>query len=167
MADVEMTECTLNNVEQISQGTIVQRQIEETTYKKILPKVHNDSVHEFEIESAENYIELNKTKVEVKLRMKNWLINYPIATLFKDVEIKLNDETITSGSSNFADRAIIEVMLTYNTDAVNSWLKAHTNESKIVTFRGKLHEDLFNQPKPFPSGNRLYIKFTRNNSKYC
>ena len=41
----------------------------------------------------------------------------------------------------------------------------HTKESKIVTFRGKLHEDLFNQPKPLP--NRLYIKFTRNNSKYC
>ena len=126
MADVEMTECALSNVEQMSQGTMVQRQIEEATYEKVLPKVYNDSVHEFEIESAGNYIELNKTEVEVQLRIKKadgtnlaatdnvGLINYPIASLFKHVEIKLNDETITRGSSNYADRAIMEVMLTYN-----------------------------------------------------
>ena len=36
------------------------------------------------------------------------LINYPIASLFKHVEIKLNDETITRGSSNYADSAIME-----------------------------------------------------------
>ena len=209
MADVEMTECALSNVEQMSQGTMVQRQIEEAIYEKVLPKVLNDSVHEFEIERPGNYIELNKTEVEVQLRIKKadgtnltatdnvGLINYPIASLFKHVEIKLNDETITSGSSNYADRAIMEVMLTYNKDAVNSWLQAggfeydtagkmdvanpgaadgnaglkkrakHTNESKIVTYRGKLHEDIFHQPKPLPSGNRLYIKFTRNNNKYC
>ena len=209
MADVEMTECALSNVEHMSQGTMVQRQIEEATYEKILPKVHNDSVHEFEIENAEHYIELNKTEVEVKLRIKKadgtnlaaadnvGLINYPIASLFKDVEITLNDQTITSGSSNYADRAIMEVLLTYNKDAVNSWLQAggfeydtagkmdeanpgaadgnaglkkrakHTKESKVLILRGKLHEDLFNQPKPLPNNNRLYIKFTRNNDKYC
>ena len=209
MADVEMTECALSNVDLMSQGTMVQRQIEEATYEKILPKLHNDSVYEFEIKNAEHYIELNKTEVEVKLRIKKGdgndlvaadkvgLINYPITTLFKDVEITLNEQTITSGSSNYADRAIMEVLLTYNKDAVNSWLQAggfeydtagkmdvadpsaadgneglkkraaYTSASKIVTLRGKLHEDLFNQPKPLPNNNRLYIKFTRNSDKYC
>ena len=93
-------------------------------------------MHEFEIESAGNYIELNKTELEVMLRIKKangtnlapadnvGLINYPIPSLFKHVKIKLNNETITSGSSNYADRAIMEVMLTYNKDAVNSWLQA-------------------------------------------
>ena len=70
MADVEMTECALSNVDLMSQGTMVQRQIEEATYEKILPKLHNDSVYEFEIKNAEHYIELNKTEVEVKLRIK-------------------------------------------------------------------------------------------------
>ena len=94
MADVEMTECALSNVEQMSQGTMVQRQIEEATNQKILPKVH-----EFEIEKAEHYTELNKTEVEVMLRIKKadgtnlapadnvGLINYSIASLFKHFEI--------------------------------------------------------------------------------
>ena len=109
MADVEMTECALSNVDLMSQGTMVQRQIEEATYEKILPKLHNNSVYEFEIKNAEHYIELNKTEVEVKLRIKKGdgndlvaadkvgLINYPITTLFKDVEITLNEQTIASG----------------------------------------------------------------------
>ena len=136
MADVEMTECALSNVDLMSQGTMVQRQIEEATYEKILPKLHNNSVYEFEIKNAEHYIELNKTEVELKLRIKKGngndlvaedkvgFINYPIATMFKGVEITLNEQTITSGSSNYADRAIMEVLLTYNKDAVNSWLQA-------------------------------------------
>ena len=209
MPDVEMTECALSNVENMSQGPMVQRQIEDGTYEKIIPKVYNDSVQEFEIESADHYIELNKTEVEVKMRIKKadktnlvaadnvGLINYPVASLFKDVEIQLNNETITSGSSNYADRAIMEILLTYNKDAVNSWLRAggfeydtagkmdkanpneadgnaglkerakYSKESKEVTVRGKLHEDLFNQPKPLPSKNRLYIKFTRSKDSYC
>ena len=112
MPDVEMTECALSNVENMSQGPMVQRQIEDGTYEKIIPKVYNDSVQEFEIESADHYIELNKTEVEVKLRIKKadktnlvaadnvGLINYPFASLFKDVEIQLNNEMIASGSSN-------------------------------------------------------------------
>ena len=103
---------------------------------KKIHKVHNDSVHEFEIENAKHYIELNKTEVEVMLRIKKAdgtnlapadnveLINYLIASLFKDIEIKHNDETITSGLSNYADRAIMEVLLTYNRDAVKRWLLA-------------------------------------------
>ena len=55
-------------------------------------------------------------------------------------------------------------------DAVNGGLKAraeYSKESKLVTVRGKLHEDLFNQPRPLSSNNNLHIRFTRNKDKYC
>ena len=211
MADVEMVECALSNVDEMTQGAMVQRQIEEADYETVLPHVQNDSVIEFNIESSDCFIELNKTEVEVKFRIKKTdgtnldandkvdLINYAIASLFKDVEIQLNGKTITHGSSNYAERAIMEVLMTYNRDAVESWLRAglfhkdkagkmdvadpsaaddaandglkaraeYSNESKLVTVRGKLHEDLFNQPRPLPNNNRLYIKFTRNKDSYC
>ena len=211
MADVEMVECALSNVEEMTQGAMVQRQIEEANYETVLPHVQNDSVIEFNIESSDSFIELNKTEVEVKFRIKKadgtnlgaddkvGLVNYAVASLFKDVEIQLNGKTITHGSSNYAERAIMEVLMTYNRDAVESWLRAglfhkdtagkmdaadpsaadgvvntglkaraeYSNESKLVTVRGKLHEDLFNQPRPLPSNNRLDIKFTRNKDAYC
>ena len=43
----------------------------------------------------------------------------------------------------------------------------HSKESKLVTARGKLHEDFFNQPHPLPSNSRLCIRFKRNKDQYC
>ena len=55
-------------------------------------------------------------------------------------------------------------------DVVNHGLKTRTEYSKLsrlVTVRGKLHEDLFNQSRPLPAGNKLSIKFARNKDAYC
>ena len=49
-------------------------------------------------------------------------INYPIATLFSSVEVKLNNKTITYSSSNYAERSIMEILMTYTSDAFNGWL---------------------------------------------
>ena len=211
MADVDMQECTLSNVDEMMQSAMVQRQIERASYMTVLPKVVNNSVIEFEINNPDCFLELNKTEVEVKYRIKKadgtnltaedrvGTINYTAASLFSSVEVKLNNKTITHGSSNYAERAIMEVLMTYNHDALNSWLGAghfekdtagrmdvadpsaadnaanhglkkraeYSKESKLVTVRGKLHEDLFNQPRPLPSNSRLYIRFTRNKDQYC
>ena len=43
----------------------------------------------------------------------------------------------------------------------------HSKGSKLVTVCSKLHEDFFNQPSPFPSNSRLYIRFTPNKDQYC
>ena len=51
MADVDMQECTLSNVDDMMQSTMVQRQIEGASYMMVLPKVVNSSVMEFEINS--------------------------------------------------------------------------------------------------------------------
>ena len=211
MVDVDMQECTLSNVDDMMQSAMVQRQIEGASYMTVLPKVVNSSVIEFEINNPECFLELNKTEVEVKYRIKKadgtnltaedrvGTINYTAASLFSSVEVKLNNKTITYGSSNYAERAIMEVLMTYNHDALNSWLGAghfekdtagrmdvadpsaadnaanhglkkraeYSKESKLVTVRGKLHEDLFNQPRPLPSNSRLYLRFTRNKDQYC
>ena len=69
----------------------------------VLPKVMNNSVIEFEINNQECFLELNKTEVEVKYRIKKsdgtnltadhvGTINYPIASLFSSVEVKLNNK---------------------------------------------------------------------------
>ena len=211
MTDIDMQECTLSNVDEMMQSAMVQRQIEGASYMTVLPKVMNNSVIEFEINNQECFLELNKTEVEVKYRIKKsdgtnltaedhvGTINYPIASLFSSVEVKLNNKTITYGSSNYAERAIMEVLMTYNHDALKSWLSAghfvkdtagrmdaadpnaadnvvnhglkrraqYSRESRLVTVRGKLHEDLFNQPRPLPKNNSLYIRFTRNKDQYC
>ena len=209
MGDVEMNECALSNVEEMNQGAMVQRQIEKAEYETVSPHNKNDSVIEFKYVSEDCFIELNKTEIEVKLKIKKadgkdlegtdnvGLINYAVATLFKDVEIQVNGKTITEGSSNYAERAIMEVLLTYGRDAEKTWLHTggfskdtagkmdvanpsaadgnaglkeraeYSKESRVVTLRGKLHEDLFNQPKPLPNKNRLDIKFTRHDDKYC
>ena len=118
MADVDMQECTLSNVDDMMQSTMVQRQIEGASYMMVLPKDVNISVIEFEINSPECFLELNKTEVEVKYRIKKadgtnltaedhvGTINYPVASLFSSVEVKLNDKTVTYGSSNFFEANI-------------------------------------------------------------
>ena len=136
MVDVNMQECTLSNVGDMLRGAMVQRQIEDSTYTTILPKVINESAIKFEISNPDCFLELNKTEVEVKFRIKKvdgtnltaddhvGIINYPIASLFDNVEIKLNNKTITYGSSNYAERSVMEVLLSYNQDAMRSWLQA-------------------------------------------
>ena len=43
----------------------------------------------------------------------------------------------------------------------------HSKLSKAVTVRAKLHGDMFNQPRPLPSGNELKIKFSRQKDSFC
>ena len=100
----------------------------------VLPRLINDSVIEFDINNADSYLELNKTEIEIKFRIKKegetnltaeehvGTIDYTIATLISSVEVKLNSKTITYGSSNYAERSIMEILMKYTSDSVNSWL---------------------------------------------
>ena len=95
---------------------------------------------------------------------------------------------------NYAERAIMETLLTYGIDASKNWLQAglfykdtagkmdsgdptqengnlglkqraeFTSKSKLATVRGKLHLDIFNQPKPLINNSRLHVKLTQNNA---
>ena len=70
LVDFDMQECTLSNVDDMMRGIMMQRQIEGSSYTTVLPRLVNDSVIEFEINYAASYLELNKTVVEAKFRIK-------------------------------------------------------------------------------------------------
>ena len=211
MIDVEMESVGLSNIREMEKGATTQYDIEKGAYEKIGPRVKNDSTFEFEIHNSKSAIELNKTEVGLKLRVQKadgtnleatdhvGLVNYAIASLFNNLEIKLNNKTITHGSSNYAERAIMEVLLSYNEDAVKSWLQAglyekdtagrmdaadpsagddvvnhglkkrseHTKLSRLLTLRGKLHEDIFHQGRFLPPGVKMELRFSRNSDAYC
>ena len=53
--------------------------------------------------------------------------------------------------------------------AVNEGLKARAAliaESKLVTVRGRLHLDIFNQPKPLVKNSRMVLRFQKNDNDY-
>ena len=130
MTDIHMSECALSNVNEMTQGAMVQRQIEGSTVMAKRPTIMNDSGIEFEVKNPDSFIELNKTEIEITYSITKangdnleatdnvGPVNYPIASFFENVEIKLNDKTITHGSSNYAERANMEVLMTYNRDAL-------------------------------------------------
>ena len=86
----------------MTHSTPVQRQIEESIYQVLQPFNKQGKTIEFYIKEDQYYIELNKTEVEVKFKIvkedgsnleatdKVGAINYIGATLFENVEIKLN-----------------------------------------------------------------------------
>ena len=211
MIDVDMESAGLSNIREAGQSATTQWDLEKGSYEKIGPRVKNDVNMEFEIHSADSDIELNKTEVGIKLRVQKadgtnldetdhvGLVNYPIASLFNNLEIKLNNKTITHGSSNYAERANMEVLLSYTEEAAKSWLQAslyekdtagrmdaadpsaaddvvnhglkkrseHTKRSRLLTLRGKLHEDIFHQGRHLPAGVKMDLRFSRNSDDYC
>ena len=209
--DGDDMECTLSNVDEINSGAMVQQQISEAHWEKILPTVKNGNVIEFEIETHDEYVELNRTNVEIKFRVKKSdgtnlaagdkisIINNIVGTMFRDIDVVLNTETISHSGSNLAQRAMIEDIVSYGVDASKGWMQcggffkdtagqmdnldpnpaagvavneglkaraALIAESKLVTVRGRLHLDIFNQPKPLVKNSRMVLRFQKNDDNY-
>ena len=128
-------ECTLSTVDEINSGAMVQQQIEDAHWEVVLPTVKNSNMIEFEIQSHNEYVELNRTNVEIKFRVKKGngdnlavgdkvsIINNIGATMFQDIEVNLNGETISYSSSNLAERGMIEDIVSYGTDASKGWMQ--------------------------------------------
>ena len=53
---------------------------------------------------------------------KAGLVNYPIASLFQQVDVLLNGKLISSSTNTYAYRAMLEVLLGYDQGAKNSYL---------------------------------------------
>ncbi|MCP4094646.1 MAG: hypothetical protein GY748_00220, partial [Planctomycetaceae bacterium] len=132
----EGMECNLSSLDDMTAGALVQYKIIDGAYESISPTTSNSSMIEFRVHSAEHFIELDKTELEILFRIKKAdganldvnekvsIINYPGATLFQDIEVVLNDKTITYAGSNYAERAIMETLLSFGKDAGTSWLQA-------------------------------------------
>ncbi|XP_073529914.1 uncharacterized protein F54H12.2-like [Phyllobates terribilis] len=159
--------------------------------------------------SGEYYYDLNNTLLNVQCRIlkqdgmvlaagtRVGLINYPIATLFNQVDITLGDCLISQSDNLYSYRAYIETLLNYSTQALRSQFtaglfykdtaghhqttvlygenqnhgfacRAHaTRLSRPVELVGLIFGDIFNQPKLILNGLDLKIKLSRNKDSFC
>ena len=119
--------------------------------------------------------------------------NYPIASLFNQVDVILGGKLISSATNTYAHRSILEVLLNYDKEAAESQLgcgffckdtagqmeemdisanpvlntrSEWTKTSKIVELQGRIHSDLF-QEKRILNGVDLTVKLHRHKPEFC
>lgn len=131
-------DCSLSTIDSMTSRSMVQRQITDASYIRIDPtsSVKNSDVIEFIIHSKDDYFDLHQTELEVKFRIKKAdgsnlgagdkvsIINYPVASLFSNVQVMLNNKEISHGGANYAVRSYLETVLSYGVDASKGWLQA-------------------------------------------
>ena len=116
--------------------------------------------------------------------------NYPIASLFNQVDVILGDKLISSATNTYAHRSILEVAesqlgcglfckdiagqmeeMDITTDPVlNTGLGTRsewTKTSKTVELQGRIHSDIFNQEKLILNGVDLTVKLHRHKPEFC
>lgn len=209
-------ECTLSTLDTLTEDMHTQRQIIASSYVPYTTHNPLDSeMLEFKIYSKGEYFDLNKTEMELEFKITRadgtnlqeadrvGVINYISNTLFETVNVSMNNTPVSHSGSNYAQRAILEMLLNYGRDAVESWAQCGlfykdtpgqmnnvnpnppdvdnapapvntglrerarwSNGSRVVETRGRLHLDVFNQPKVLVNGVELILRFHRNKDEY-
>ena len=202
MMDVDM-ECNLEVIDSMHKGTITQRQILDAKYMTITPDRAETNFPQFTIDSQEKWIDLSQTEISFTLSIARvdgtaisaddniGIINYPAASVFKDISISWNDKTVGYSSSNYAQRAYLEALIAYGRDAKRSWLQnslfykdtaekmdSVTDENKgfkhrfqqikngLVDVRGILHLDVFRQEKFLPNNSKIKLQIRKNDDDF-
>lgn len=141
----------------MASGSMIQRQIIDASYTTIKPtsSVKNSDAIEFIIYSKNHFFDLQATELEVKFRIKKSdgnnldaaskvsIVNYPIGSLFQNVQVLLNNQQISHGGANYALRSYFETLLSYSVGTSKGWLQA-----------GLFHKDTAGQmdnPDPAPA----------------
>ena len=91
---------------------------------------------EFQIEgSGKNYIHLNDSKLEVKVKLtaptggdivtttKVSTVNLPLHSLFQSVKMKIADQVVTDTNNLYPFRALMETLLNYEAAVMKTRLK--------------------------------------------
>ncbi|KAM4048916.1 uncharacterized protein F54H12.2-like [Anomaloglossus baeobatrachus] len=157
--------------------------------------------------SGEYYYDLNNTLLYINCHIVKQdntaigdgarvaFINYPLTTLFNQVDITLGDRLISQSDNLYSYRAYIETLLNYSTQTLSTQFIAglfykdtagHHNDraldglnagfvkraritrnSKTVDLLGPIFGDVFNQPKLVLNGLDLKIKLSRNKDTFC
>jgi hypothetical protein len=185
---------------------LVQDDIIGSTTEAINPinSLQGTRVIEFLVKGNDDFIDLHQTELQLKVRIKNTdnsnlaaaaavaTINYPLATLFEHVDVYLNNDLV-SNTSNYGYKAYMETLLTYSTNATETWLQASgyykdkhdklnvladdntgfkarrdlLETSKTVELIGKIHSELFTQDRLLLNHVDLKLVFTRHNDDFC
>ncbi|XP_068098235.1 uncharacterized protein F54H12.2-like [Hyperolius riggenbachi] len=187
-----------------------QTSIEKSIYVEIQPiaAIADGTPLEFFISgSGEYYYDLNNTLLHITCRIlkadntllqdgaRVALVNYPIASLFSQLDISLGDRLISTSDNLYTYRAYIETLLNYNAQTLATQFTAglfykdtaghfddraldgnnagfikraqFTTRSRSVELVGPIYADVFNQPKLVLNGLDLKIKLTRNKDSFC
>ena len=204
------SECTLADLDLFS-APMTQLSIEDKKYQECQPlsALSDNSPIEFFIpRDGEKYLDLNDTMLHlrVKITEKNGndipadtavsLINYPLNTIFSQCDVILGDRLISQSSATHPYRAMIETLLNYSEDTLNSQFSAglfykdtagamdsivinngpnnglnqravFTEESREVDLLGPLHADIFFCERLLLNLVDLRIKLIRSNDAFC
>nr|XP_056700842.1 uncharacterized protein F54H12.2-like [Euleptes europaea] len=184
--------------------------IEKSTYVEVPPLsalTAGSPVEFFITGHGEDYLDLNNTLLYVSCKIvledgtniprdaRVAVANYPIASLFSQLDVTVGDRLVSQSSNCYPYRAFIEGVLNYsgetlatqfspglfykdtpghleNTalDGPNEGFKqraALTAESKKLELLGNLHADIFFQEKLLLNGVDVKIKLTRSKDAFC
>lgn len=109
---------------------------------------------------------------------KIYPINYLLHSMYKQVQIEIDNENITPLSQGYMYEAFLEALLTFSQPAKKSilsvglWLPKKDDRVAVVAagrefeMVGKLHTDLAHQPKAIPGGCSVRITLVRNKPEF-
>ncbi|XP_060098678.1 uncharacterized protein F54H12.2-like [Heteronotia binoei] len=158
--------------------------------------------------NGEDYIDLNNTLLYAKCKITREdgtdlpadarvaLVNYPIASIFSQLDVTVGDRLISQSNNCYPYRAMIETLLNYSGETLATQFSAGgfykdtaghhestilanpvnkgfakraelTAESRVIDLLGHLHADLFFQEKLLLNGVDVKIKLTRSRDAFC
>ena len=145
--------------------------------------------------SSEHFIDPSDIFLYLKISIKNrdatklkdlhklYFENNIFHSMFSDVEVFLNETKITSGGNNYAYRAFFENLFNFSKDEKDSKLvcegfysekdrkqiisRYYNLSEKSFEGYGRLHSDIFFQPRLILSGCDMKIKLHRNSTTFC
>ena len=204
------TQCIRSELELFSLPPL-QTAVEEGQWVEYNPvsSINSAALIEFVVTgSGEEYADLSKTLIEIKAEIRNQHgetieatnhvapINNTLHSLFSQLDVSLNDASVSSSTTMYPYRAYIENHLNYGSDAKNSRLSAglyykdenitqsdpipteHTNVNyglkerhiictgKPFDMIGVLHADICNQNRYLLNGVTMRIRFTRSQDQF-
>ncbi|XP_077093892.1 uncharacterized protein F54H12.2-like [Siphateles boraxobius] len=189
---------------------LTQTMIEKSSYLEITPlsAISDSAPIEFFIAgNGDDYMDLNNTMLYLRAKIprpngeeiadpaKVGLINYPAATMFSQVDVTLGDRLISQSSSTYAYHCILESLINYGKDTLESTFAAglfhkdtagymdvndpagrnagltkrsgYTAESNEVELLAPIHSDIFFQGKLMINGIDIKIRFIRAKDEFC
>ena len=206
--DKDHIECALSDTDLFTPA-FVQSDIESSTFEEVYPitKLDDGGPVEFTIKnSSDKFIDFVSTYLRLKVRLlktdgaahaetdKATFVNYPIASIFNQLDVYLGGTLISSSNNTYAYRSIIEAILNYGSDAKKSQLEmglyskdtaghleetdpvkenlglqsrsSFTNESKVTELIGRLHTDLCNQGRLILNGLPIRLVFHKSKDSF-
>ncbi|XP_048020933.1 uncharacterized protein F54H12.2-like [Megalobrama amblycephala] len=189
---------------------LTQTVIEKSSYLEVPPlsAISDSAPLEFFIAgNGDDYVDLHNTLLYLCLKItkpngedltddaKVGLINYPGATIFSQVDVSLGDRLISQSSSTYPYRCIIESLINYSKDALESLFSAglfykdtaghmdatdpashnhglkkrasYTTNSRVVELLAPIHSDIFFQEKLMLNGIDIKLRMIRAKDEFC